>query len=301
MEEINRKSQMSKIITIFTPAYNREKLLSRLYLSLCNQTCDDFMWLIVDDGSVDDTESLVRGWTLDGRVDIQYIKQSNGGKHRAHNRGVRECETELFMCVDSDDWLVENAVANILKGWNMCDKQSISGVLTQKEIVGKKCDATIINNEKVMTRTPLTTLWNLYRSGFVGETSIAFRSDLLKKHLYPEYDGEKFVTEAVVYEEVDREFPLLILPLVTTICEYQEAGYTANEKNLYKNNPRGWALRFNQRAKNPQSIKERVVCCAKYVCFSNMANQNWLKEANYKLLSVLSYPLAKLYQYKKYN
>ena len=98
------------LITVFTPTYNRAHLLQMLYDSLCKQTFNDFEWLIVDDGSKDDTESVVNTFIAEDRLDIRYIKQSNGGKHRAINRGVAEANGDLFFIVDSDDYLSNNGL-----------------------------------------------------------------------------------------------------------------------------------------------------------------------------------------------
>src|SRR5665647_1656547 len=104
-------------LTIFTPSYNRGYILGQLYHSLLEQTCMDFEWVIVDDGSTDNTKDLVQAWTNEGKLTIRYIYQKNGGKMRAHNTGVLYATTELFLCVDSDDYLVETAVEEILLCW----------------------------------------------------------------------------------------------------------------------------------------------------------------------------------------
>ena len=104
-----------KYITIFTPSYNRAYRLLALYESLCNQTCFDFEWLIVDDGSNDNTEELVQTWLNESKFNIRYIKQCNGGKHRAVNHGVREAKGELFYIVDSDDILPKDAIECIMQ------------------------------------------------------------------------------------------------------------------------------------------------------------------------------------------
>ena len=103
-------------LTVFTPAYNRAHTLPRTYESLCNQKCKDFCWLIIDDGSTDDTEQLVKGWMeKDNGFEIQYIYKENGGMHTAHNMAYENITTELNVCVDSDDCMAEDGVAKILK------------------------------------------------------------------------------------------------------------------------------------------------------------------------------------------
>ena len=106
---------MRKTITVFTPTYNRRNTLPALYKSLVEQTNKEFTWLIVDDGSSDGTEDIVAKWMLEGFVDIKYIRQENGGKMRAHNKGVQICDTEYFVCIDSDDFIVFDAIEKIME------------------------------------------------------------------------------------------------------------------------------------------------------------------------------------------
>ena len=110
---------MSKL-TVFTPAYNRAHLLPRLYQSLCDQTNSNFNWLIIDDGSIDETKLVVDGWIKEGRIAIQYIYQENQGMHGAHNTAYKNITTELNTCIDSDDYMPINAVDLILKKWETC-------------------------------------------------------------------------------------------------------------------------------------------------------------------------------------
>lgn len=105
-------------LTVFTPTYNRKELLKRVYDSLLNQTVKDFVWLIVDDGSTDDTRSQVMEWINSAKITIRYEYCENGGKMRAHNRGVRLCDTQLFVCLDSDDYFVPDAVESLLEAWD---------------------------------------------------------------------------------------------------------------------------------------------------------------------------------------
>ena len=110
-----RKNYKVKTLTILTPTYNREKNLSILYESLKKQACQDFCWLLIDDGSQDNTETLAQGWLQEREISMEFLKKENGGKHTALNLGLDRIETELTFIVDSDDWLPENAVEIILR------------------------------------------------------------------------------------------------------------------------------------------------------------------------------------------
>ena len=117
------------LVTIFTPTYNRAYRLTALYESLCSQTCKDFEWLIVDDGSSDNTEELVNGWINENKIDIRYIKQQNGGKHRAINNGVKNARGILFFIVDSDDILPDNSIDRVAVHYKMIEGKSEFGGL----------------------------------------------------------------------------------------------------------------------------------------------------------------------------
>ena len=109
-------------LTIFTPTYNRAYTLPRLYKSLCQQTAQDFEWLVVDDGSTDETQMLFNTWLEEGKIPIRYITKENGGKPSAYNIAAKEAKGELFLCVDSDDYLVDNAVEKVLNNWETTDE-----------------------------------------------------------------------------------------------------------------------------------------------------------------------------------
>ena len=121
-----------KKITVFTPTFNRAYKLDDLYESLLKQTEQNFIWLIVDDGSTDNTEEKVKGWIKKGEMEILYYFQENAGKMQAHNKAVLECRTELFLCVDSDDYLVEDAIEKILKKWLKRDRNNMAGIIAYK-------------------------------------------------------------------------------------------------------------------------------------------------------------------------
>ena len=201
-------------LTVFTPTYNRRELLTRAYASLKEQSCKDFEWVIVDDGSTDDTRDYVEAWIQEGLVEIRYYYQENGGKMRAHNRGAEYASAPLFVCLDSDDYLVPDGVKLLLDAWEEGIKKSndsdkIAGIVAHKgksenELLGE-CDFPFGGE---------TTLYGLYTAGFKGETTLLFRTDVLREYPFPEIDGEKYVPEDYIYDKIDQEYRLLILPKV---------------------------------------------------------------------------------------
>ena len=123
-------------ITVFTPTYNRGNIIKRLYCSLKKQTCKDFVWLVVDDGSTDSTEKLIKKWQLENEIKIEYLKQDNLGKSMAHNKAVEMTTTEIFMCLDSNDVITPNAIEMVLKCWEKVKlNENIVGIMSQKNMI----------------------------------------------------------------------------------------------------------------------------------------------------------------------
>lgn len=291
------KSTTSSIsmLTIFTPTYNREKLLTRLYNSLASQQSKDFVWLIVDDGSTDGTSSLVAKWQKEDIIPVQYIWQENSGKHVAHNTAVKACTTDWFVCVDSDDYLAHNnVVAEINTILNsLDDKHALGGVVMPKIIIEKE------NFDCLPGDNTQTTLRNLYRNGFKGETTLIYRIEILRNYLFPVFEGEKFVTEVVVYDQIDDHYQLLFKNTPVVVCEYQDDGYSRNFQRLLRENPQGWAFRFNQQAKYALTFRSKFNNCAQFVCFSLAAgNRNWLHDASFPILSIITLPTAIYYLHR---
>lgn len=233
-----------KKLTIFTPTYNREKLLPRLYDSLKRQTSKDFVWLIVDDGSTDNTTQLIDGFVSESVVDIRYYKRENGGKMRAHNDGVRLCETPYFLCVDSDDYIADTAVEKLVSTISKCNDKKIAGIISHKG----KSETELLSGVEFPENVDISTLYGLYLKGFKGETTIMFVTDVIAKYPFPEIEGEKYVPEDYIYDKIDAEYEYIVLNEITTICEIVSEGYTDSVVKLKKNNPVAFYLYYEQRA-----------------------------------------------------
>ena len=307
-----------KQLTIFTPTYNRAYTLPRLYNSLLKQDASLFKWLIVDDGSTDNTEELVGKWIKEHKLDIKYIYQQNAGKMQAHNRGLKECDTELFLCCDSDDWMAENSIRPALEFWNKHQKEhsgmvgprrqhqkELSGMVGprrqhQKELSGMVGPKTIINrNIDTLSTLPkddtVDTLSGLYEKGYKGETALIFRTSVIRKYPFPKIEGEKFITEDYIYCQLDDKYELLIYPQYCMECEYQQDGYTENIIKLERANPKGFALYYNEKAKHVRTFRRKIRCLREYVQFSRKSNYSILKilkDANYPIMTILSIPLT---------
>lgn len=232
-------------ITVFTPTYNRAYILENLYRSLQRQSFRDFEWLVVDDGSGDDTDRLVAGWMAEENpFPIRYVRQENGGKCRAINHGLKLAQGELFFTVDSDDYLTDDALEKVdrwerelPKNGNFC---GVAGNL------GTAPDTT--------PNTPLPGEYydgNAFdRYGIVdGERAMVFYTAVHRQYLYPEFPGEKFMTEGVAWNRMAQDgYKLRFFNDIIWIYEFKADGLTKAGYDLFLNNPQGTGLFFREKA-----------------------------------------------------
>ena len=291
---------MEKILTIFTPTYNRAYVLGRLYESLTIQNNKSFEWLIVDDGSTDNTEELVNKWIKEDKIKIEYIKQENQGKHIAHNTGVDNCKTELFFCVDSDDYLLENAVEDILKSIDKISDNDVSGIVSLR--LTKSGEAIGTEMPQGITYSSLSDLYEKYR--FKGDTALVLKTSILKEYKFPKIDGEKFIGEEYIYCQIDEKHKLYISPYGYYVCEYLEDGYTKNIIKTIINNPKGYTFLKKKKLSVSKNIIIEYKSAALYLVGGKIAKQkNLIKNSPKKLITFLSVPLAFIVyniRFKKY-
>ena len=249
-------------ITIFTPTYNRKNMIDRLYQSLLKQTQKNFEWLVVDDGSTDDTENYFSELLAQVHpFSIRYIKQENGGKHRAINCGVKNANGEMFFIVDSDDYLTENAIEKINHWIATLDEShkwaGISGLkgYTEHMNVGQRSSATFVDAK------------NTERGEFhlEGDKAEVYYTEVLKKHPFPEIPGENFISEEIVWNAIARDgYYLRWFNEIIYICSYLEGGLT-KDNTKDERNPQGrllWAK--GQLESYPNDWRKRYAAIAIY-------------------------------------
>ena len=279
-------------LTVFTPAYNRAHTLPRTYESLCQQKCKDFIWLIVDDGSQDNTAELIRQWQArDNGFEIRYIYKENGGMHTAHNTAYEHIDTELNTCIDSDDKLAPDAVEKILRKWDQVKDQGYAGIIGldadfEGKIIGKGFPEGLTE----------TTVVGYYAAGGSGDKKLVYRTDIINQYPpYPVFEGEKYVSLAYKYRLIDQTYKMAVLDEVLCNVEYQPDGSSGTMWKQYLKNPRGFAFWRKICMQYPESKKRLIINCIHYCSSSIIAgDKRFVKESPRKVLTVLCVPLGAL-------
>ncbi len=231
---------MSKV-TVFTPTYNRGYILNKCYESLRKQTNTDFEWIVIDDGSTDNTEEIVKKWICeDNKFNIRYFKTENGGKHRAINKAVDLAQGYLFFIVDSDDYLTEDAIEKVIKAEQTIsnNKEKYAGIAMARGYSSTKMIGTTFNGNYLDATSIERKKFNIN-----GDKAEIFYTEILRKNKFPEFKGENFVTEALVWNRIARQgYKLRWFQDIIYICQYRDDGLTKKGSSIYKNSPSGLCL-----------------------------------------------------------
>ncbi|MEE1115085.1 MAG: glycosyltransferase [Eubacterium sp.] len=281
---------MNKLLTVFTPTYNRAHTLPVLYESLKAQEDTDFIWLIIDDGSSDGTEELVRNWMKEGNpFEIRYVYKENGGMHTAHNTAYEMIDTELNVCIDSDDALAPGAVRLIRETWDKVCGRGYAGIIgldadTNGRIIGKGFPEGLSE----------TTLSGYYENGGAGDKKLVYRTDVMREMPpYPVFAGEKYVGLNTKYTLCDQEYQLYVLPAVLCIVDYQADGSSAAMWKQYLRNPNGFAYLRRIDLTYRKSAKVLLKTAIHYDASCLLAGKNgFLADSPRPLLTALLLPLG---------
>ena len=230
---------MKKLITVFTPTYNRKELIVNCFNSLKRQTSYNFIWLIIDDGSTDDTQSLVQEWQQqDNEFEIRYCYKANGGLHTAFNKGIELADTELFVCIDSDDWMPNDAIEKIEKIWSNISHEKYVGIIG----VDKCSDGSVAGEYFPESLNELYLSENLTKYHVDGDKKLVHKTALLKRVApMPSFGDEKFFNPAYMMYQLDQFGKLYITNECFCIVDYQLDGMSSNIYKQYKNSPRSFA------------------------------------------------------------
>lgn len=280
----------NKVLTVFTPAYNRGYIIQNCYNSLRRQTCKNFVWLVIDDGSTDNTAELIKQWQKeDNGFEIRYIYKDNGGMHTAHNTAYENIDTELNVCIDSDDFMPDDAVEKIIKFWEKYGSDKYAGLVG----LDATYDGKIIGT-KFPENMKSTALSAFYENGGKGDKKLVYRTEVMKKYPpYPVFEGEKYVSLGYKYLLCDQEYELLVMNEILCNVEYQEDGSSRNMFRQYLKNPKGFAFLRKIDMKYKKGIKNHFRSCIHYVSSSIISrNRHFIEESPKKMLTVLAIPFG---------
>ena len=281
-------------LTIFTATYNRGHLIHKLYESLKRQSNFDFEWLVIDDGSSDNTRDLFKIWiTENNPFAIRYYYQENQGLIRALNKGISLANGKYFSKIDSDDYVEDYYSENILKWVNDIDNSediyAVSGLkVTCDSIPLKGTWPEFPKNSLYVDATDLERA----KYNLDADMSEAWKTDILKQHPFPVWDNEKFAPEQLVlYDIALKGLKIRWYSVPMTICEYQAGGLTLGASKLEKENPMGYAMMYNQNLKIYKSFKRNLYDAMQMIALAVYAgNISYLKKSNNKFATAIMFP-----------
>jgi glycosyltransferase involved in cell wall biosynthesis len=282
--------------TVFTPTFNRIHTLPRVYKSLVEQTFKDFEWVVVDDGSTDGTREYITDLAGTAAFPIRYFYQPNGGKHRAHNRGVMEARGELFAILDSDDWYESDALERFWFHWTNIpekDRPMFNGVTAliadnDGNIIGSRFPKDIIDSDAIDIRSV---------HGVTGDKRGVICTHILRNNPYPEIDGEKFVPDALVWNRIARQYQTRFINEILSYSEYLGGGYTAFSARIRILSPIGSSLYYQEFVNHNTDLSLGIAIrnYANYIRFTLHGKARLsksLKKVHSKRLFLLSVPLG---------
>lgn len=249
------------MITIFTPTYNRAYVISKLYNSLLLQSNTDFEWIVIDDGSTDETDLLFQTLIAENRIRIRFFKMENAGKHCAINKGISLAKGEFFFIVDSDDYLSKNAVEKVcFYTKQIQDNKNFAGVSGMRiysngnKIGGKVC-YTVLDTDSISFRE---------KYHIKGDMAEVFKTDILKQYPFPEFKGEKFVSEGLVWSRIAQKYKIRYFFEGIYICDYLPDGLTKSIRMHHRNSPKGTMLLYNETMKQKRGLKTKIFSAINY-------------------------------------
>ena len=236
--------------TVFTPTYNRAFTLERLYRSLQSQTFTNFEWLIIDDGSTDETKLLIDQWVLEENpFPIHYYLKDNGGKHTAINVGLQRAQGQLFLTADSDDYLTSDALQKVnLWTTTIPENEKFCGVAGNWGFSATETPNTIFEgmwrDANLLERYP-----EFSQNPIDGERAFVFFTDIHRQYIYPEYEDEKFITEAVSWNRMANDgYKMRVFNDIIYIYKFLPNGLSLSGSKMFINNPKGYALWLREKA-----------------------------------------------------
>ena len=252
-------------ITVLTPTYNRKEKIGELYKSLVNQINKDFVWLIIDDGSTDQTEENVAEWKKESFVNIVYKKKPNGGKHTALNYAYQYIDTPLTFIVDSDDILTQNAIALIEAKYSQYKEES--DLCGFSFLRGKHGGGYLSSSGVPKEGLKETFVECRINRNIQGDMAEVWFTHCLKEYPFPEFEGEKFLGEDLVWVQMSEKYKLRFYNDVIYISDYLEDGLTNNRRKHNINSPKGCVARAEVFLNANVNLKIKIKSMLQYIIY----------------------------------
>src|SRR5690606_1585341 len=278
-------------ITIYTPTYNRGYCLNQLYESLYRQGVpyQYFKWIIIDDGSIDNTEEIVNKWIIAAPFKIEYYKQNNEGKMAKLNFVHNILDTEMCVCVDSDDFLVDQALYEVFEVWQYAKQCSDIGGL-----IGLDC---FKNGDIVGTKFPNNVdkikIKEFKKYGISGDKKIVYRSKLVYEYpRYPSFNGEKFPAPGYLNRLIDQDYDLYIINRPLCVVEYLADGLSKGKFKQFKNAPESFIFYRKERMRLADTYLEKFKNAIHYVSSCIFAKRNFFINNPFIITTLLAIPFG---------
>lgn len=276
---------------VITPTFNRAYILGKCYESLKQQTCKSFVWMIIDDGSTDNTEGLVNSWIMEDVLNIDYYKKENGGKASALNVAFEKTETEYLVCLDSDDTFSKNAIELALNELELIKRDSkYAGLLALRtadngEVLGGKAIP------EGVTATTLSEITDKFK--IRSELICFYKTEIVKQYRFPNIVGEKFISPAFIEHEIGKNHLLFVSHDIFCYCSYLPDGLTKNKLYIIRKNPKGYTIVKRQSFELAEKFIPKSKHCLMYICGCILSgDKNCIKNSPRKIMTTLYYPLG---------
>lgn len=278
-----------KTLTIITTTYNRAYCIGQVYESLKRQDCDDFCWLVIDDGSTDNTREVIEGFIAEGKVEIEYIYQENKGMTGARNTAYNACHTELNTIIDSDDWLADGAVHRIIDFWNANKRDDLAGIMALDVNPAGEVIGTLIPGG--IKETTVMEAFGRYK--VKGDKKLVYRSDLSCLYPYPELPGENFFPPSYKFFQIDQTHKLLVLNEGICVVDYNADSMSFDKIAQYKRCPQSFAEYYNVAMKCYPYIGKRLKNAIMYIALSRLGGRSCIiSTSTRKLLTFFMSPIG---------
>ncbi len=278
-------------ITVFTPTYNRAYILEQCFKSLQAQTCKDFVWQIIDDGSTDDTREKVENFIKQADFRIQYFYKDNGGKVSAINLSTELTTTPLWVCLDSDDYLTEDAIKIIIERYPQIEHcEEICGFFSLR------CgpDLSPMQGKHIPEKYTFVTQFDVRNKLKIEPEYVQiYKTSVVSQYKYPLFDGERYMNLSYVQDQIDVKYKFRVIQNPLMVCEYLPDGITNNYRKLIKKNPKGYIEFRRQQMVLAKDIKSKLKASITYDTGNIIAkNKKWIHNSPNKMLSIICYPFA---------